>query len=419
MRQIVLQQREERDFLLKKTYQKRISQTDIKSYLNSGLIKLITGPRRSGKSVYALQLLENKNFAYLNFDDAQLLQEFDENVLMTVLSEIYPQYNYLLLDEVQNLPRWEMWVGKLYRRGINLIITGSNAQMLSGEMSTVLTGRYLQVEIFPFSLKELLGFRNIEISYETPQEKSKLLQQLNDYLQYGGFPETLFSREITRNYLSSLFDSILLKDITKRFNIRNSQNLYNLAEYLLTNYCNQFSISQLTADLGMGSKMTVQKFCGYLQEPYLFFYLPRFNNKLKLMLKAPLKVYVVDNGFIASHSFELSKNHGRLLENMVFVELLRRGYKAGDSLFYYRTKNEKEIDFVCRDGYKIDFLLQVSFDLQNNKTRKREISALIEACKELNCFNLCIITWDEENVIEENDYKITITPVWKWLLSVN
>jgi hypothetical protein len=235
MRQVVLQQREERDFLLKKTYQKRISQTDIKSYLNSGLIKLITGPRRSGKSVYALQLLENENFAYLNFDDALLLQEFDENVLMTVLSEIYPQYNYLLLDEVQNLPRWEMWVGKLYRRGINLIITGSNAQMLSGEMSTVLTGRYLQVEIFPFSLKELLGFRNIEISYETPQEKSKLLQQLNDYLQYGGFPETLFSREITRNYLSSLFDSILLKDITKRFNIRNSQNLYNLAEYLLTN----------------------------------------------------------------------------------------------------------------------------------------------------------------------------------------
>jgi predicted AAA+ superfamily ATPase len=278
MRSVVLQQREERDALLRKVYQKRILIDHVEQYLASDLIKLITGPRRAGKSVFALQLLGSNDFAYLNFDDELLLSSFDENAIIQALQEVYPQFHFLLLDEIQNLPHWEIWVGKLYRRGINLVITGSNARLLSGEMATMLTGRYLQIEVLPFGLKEVLNFRQVVQSVETPVQKANLLLQVEDYMVYGGFPETLALRSITRNYLSTLFDSVLLKDITKRYKVRNSNELYNLANYLLSNYGNLFSLTQLVDDLNLGSKSTAQKFCLYLEETYLFFYLPRFNN---------------------------------------------------------------------------------------------------------------------------------------------
>ena len=419
LRTVVLKQKEERDALLQYEYVERIWKGNAEDYLSSNLIKLITGPRRAGKSVFALQLLKSKKFAYLNFDDDMLLKHFDEELLWQLLLEIYPHFEYLLLDEIQNQPDWELWVAKLYRRGNNLIITGSNSRLLSNEMATALTGRFVQINILPFSYTEALVMNNITANFETSTQKALLLQQLADILKYGSFPETLKSRSITRNYLSALYDSILLKDITKRFKIRNSNELYILSAYLLTNYCNPFSVNQLAEELKIGSVHTAQKFCKYLSEPYLFFYLFRYNNKLKIMKKAPQKVYVIDNGFVAAQSFELSENRGRLLENLVFVELLRRGYNMQQSLFYYRTRNDREIDFVCRNMHRIEVLIQVSYDLQNPKTFKREISSLIEAKGELNCDNLLILTWDEEKLIEENGVSIIIKPVWKWLLNIN
>lgn len=418
IRTAILQQKEERDTLLQINYQKRSLLEKAEDCLNSNLIKLITGPRRAGKSVFALQLLKSKTFAYLNFDDDLLLKHFDENNTMQILLEIYPNFEYLLLDEIQNLPEWELWIGKLYRRGINLIITGSNSKLLSNEMATALTGRFIQINILPFSYSEALAFNNIPISSETPTEKAHVLQQLTDILKNGSFPEIIKSRNLTRNYLSMLYDSILLKDITKRFNVRNSNDLYNLSSYLLTNYCNPFSITQLAEELKIGSVHTAQKFCKYLVEPYLFFYLSRYNNKLKVMKKAPQKTYIVDNGFVMAKSFELSENRGRLLENLVFIELIRRGYNTQQTLFYYRTRNDKEIDFVCRNMHKIETLIQVCYDLQNIKTYKRELSALIEASGELNCKNLLLLTWDDENMVEENNFSIVIQPVWKWLLGI-
>jgi predicted AAA+ superfamily ATPase len=367
---IVLQQKEERDLLLAQEYQKRISDADCYDYLQSPLIKLITGPRRAGKSVFALQLLKNENFAYLNFDDDLLLKNFDENRLLQSLLETYSGFKYLLLDEIQNLPNWDVWVGKLYRRGINLVITGSNAKLLSSEMATALTGRYLQINIFPFSFNEMIDFRKFEIKTGTPVEKAASLLQLTDYMKLGGFPETIRQRSITKNYLGTLFDSILLKDVTKRYNIRNVSELYNIANYLLTNFCNPVSFNQLAGELGLGSTNTAKKFCQYLSEPYLFFYLPRFNSKLKLMQKAPQKVYTIDNGFIFARSFDLSQNLGRLLENLVFTEFLRRGHIAGQTLFYYRSRNDKEIDFICKTGSKITELVQVSYDISVQKTFK-------------------------------------------------
>lgn len=419
LKTVILQQKEERDMLLKRKYQKRISTQENADFLASGLIKLITGPRRAGKSVFALQMLSDKNFAYLNFDDELLLKNFDENLLLQHLLEVYPDFSYLLLDEIQNLNGWDLWVAKLYRRGFNLVITGSNANLLSNEMASVLTGRYLKINILPFSFKEIVAYRNINNAIDTPAEKAAFLNEVTDFIQYGGFPETVLSRNIARNYLSSLFDSILLKDITKRYNVRNTSELYNLAGYLLSNFGNPFSMNNLVDELNLGSVNTAKKFCKYLEETYLFFYLPRYNSRLKLMQKAPKKAYVVDNGFISARAFQLSRNHGRLLENLVFVELTRRGFSIPGSLFYYHTRTGKEIDFVCRQIHQVTQLIQVSYDISNQKTLRRETMALIEAADEMQCQSLLLITWDEEKLIEESNYTINVKPVWKWLAENN
>lgn len=409
MKTTILNQRAERDELLSRPYQQRHTKYDADELLQNPLIKLITGPRRVGKSVFALLMLQGKNFAYLNFDDNQLLEKWEEDLAMSALDDVYPDYDFMLLDEIQNLPDWDLWVGKLYRRGKNLIITGSNAKMLSSEMATVLTGRYLQIEMLPFSLDETMRWKNISTDRE--EQAAQAIMLADDYMRNGGYPETIPSRSITKSYLSTLFDSILLKDVAQRHKVRNTNDLYNLATYLLSNFCNPISANELAGELGMSSVATTKKFCDYLNEPYLFFYLPRFNNKLKLMNKAPKKVYVVDNGFVQSTAFNLSENLGRLLENQVFVELLRRGYIPGQTLFYYRTRNDKEMDFVTRKGAKVEQLIQVCYDMTSEKTRKRELNALVEAADELHCDNLLVITNSQEEKIEWKDKMVIIKPV--------
>ncbi len=390
MKTTILNQRAERDELMSRPYQQRHTKYDADELLQNPLIKLITGPRRVGKSVFALLMLQGKKFAYLNFDDSQLLEKWDEDLVMSALDDVYPDYDFMLLDEVQNLPGWDLWISKLYRRGKNLIITGSNAKMLSSEMATALTGRYLQIEMLPFSLDETMRWK--KINPEREEQAAQAIVLADDYMRNGGYPETIPARSITKSYLSTLFDSILLKDVAQRHKVRNTNDLYYLATYLLSNFCNPISANELAGELGLSSVATTKKFCDYLNEPYLFFYLPRFNNKLKLMSKAPKKVYVVDNGFVQSTAFNLSENLGRLLENQVFVELMRRGYTPGQTLFYYRTRNDKEIDFVTRKGTKVEQLIQVCYDMTSEKTRKRELDALVEAAEELHCDNLLIIT---------------------------
>lgn len=409
MKTTILNQRMERDELLSRPYQQRHTKYYADELLQNPLIKLITGPRRVGKSVFALLMLQGKNFAYLNFDDNQLLEKWDEDLAMSALDDVYPDYDFMLLDEIQNLPDWDLWVSKLYRRGKNLIITGSNAKMLSSEMATVLTGRYLQIEMLPFSLAETMSWKNISTDRE--EQAAQAIMLADDYMRNGGYPETIPSRSITKSYLSTLFDSILLKDVAQRHKVRNTNDLYNLATYLLSNFCNPISANELAGELGMSSVATTKKFCDYLNEPYLFFYLPRFNNKLKLMSKAPKKVYVVDNGFVQSTAFNLSENLGRLLENQVFVELLRRGYIPGQTLFYYRTRNDKEIDFVTRKGAKVEQLIQVCYDMTSEKTRKRELDALAEASEELHCDNLLVITNSQEGTVEWKYTNTVITRI--------
>lgn len=409
MKTTILNQRKERDNLMSRPYLTRRNQNT--DSLNSNLIKLITGPRRVGKSTQALLMLRDKNFAYLNFDNNSLLEKWDANLVMKLLEDVYPNYEYILLDEVQNLEAWDLWVSELYRMGKNLVITGSNARMLSSEMATVLTGKYIPIEMLPFSLEEFYDWNKLDLRMLKPEQETDSLVLKDDYLRNGGYPETVAARQLTKSYLDTLFDSIIWKDVAKRHKVRNVTDLNNLAMYLVSNICNYVSASDLTTELGLSSVNTTKKYMDYLHEPYLFFYLSRYNNKLKLMKKAPRKVYVVDNGFITSKAFSLSDNLGHLLENQVFIELLRRGYDIEKTMFYYRSRNDKEVDFVLRNGTRIERLVQVCYDMSEQKTEKREVGSIIECAGELKCQNLVIVTNSDKRTIMKDGYKIEVVPI--------
>ncbi len=410
MKEAILKQKKERDRLLALDYQERMAQQTAALYRDSKMIKLITGPRRAGKSSLALQMLRGQNFAYLNFDDSALLDGFDESKVEDLLDEVYSGYKFLLLDEVQNLPGWSMWVEKLYRRGTNLIITGSNANMLSDDIAAILSGRYLEIKLYPFSAEEYKSYRQKSEHNVMPENVL-----YDDYLKYGGYPEIALTPKVCEGYLSGLYDSTIVKDIVKRYKVRKVDELYNVADWLLSNFTNAFSITSLAEDLDMGSVTTVQKYCRFLQNTYLFQYLPRFNNKLRLMNKADRKCYVVDNGYVLARAFELSSNLGRLLENMVFLELLKQGYDLKrHELFYYRSRNDREVDFVCRKGVSIEQLIQVSYDISSPKARKRELDSLIECAEELKVKKLLIITWNQDEVLEKNGYTIEVISVKYW-----
>lgn len=331
-----------------------------------------------GKSTQALLMWRDTNFAYLNFDNQALLSAWDADLVMRMLDDVYPEYEYLLLDEMQYLPAWDLWVSELSRTGNNLVITGSNAKMLSSEMATVLTGKYLQVEMLPFSLEEFFDWNKIDLQMPRAEHDTTLTLLTDDYLRNGGYPETIVSRRLTSSYPYTLFDSIIWKDVAKRHHVRNITDLNDLAMYLVSNFCNPISVNEVTQELGFASVNTVKKYMDYLHEPFLFFYLSRYNNKLKLMKKAARKVYVIDNGFVTAKAYAMTDNLGRMLENQVFIELLRRGYETDKTLFYYHSRNDKEVDFVLRRGTHIERLVQVCYDMRNSKTEKREVESLVE-----------------------------------------
>ena len=271
MRTIINNQKKERDILLSRPYLTRHTKYDVDELLASKQIKLITGPRRTGKSTEALLMLKGRNFAYLNFDDGKLLNAWDDDLVWETLLAVYPDFEFLLLDEVQNMDGWDLWVSKLYRMGINMVITGSNAKLLSSEMATLLTGRYIQIEMLPFSLSEFFIWNHRSLAEVSDMKDSASdFSLMADYLHHGGYPETVAARGLTQNYLSTLFDSIIWKDIAKRHRVRNVEDLNNLAMYLVSNFCNPFSANELSEELGFSSVATTKKFMGYLREPYLF-----------------------------------------------------------------------------------------------------------------------------------------------------
>jgi len=416
---IVLQHKLEKEKFLSDKYIYREKLPSAQEFLDHNLIKVITGRRRAGKSVFSVLLLGNKNFAYLNFDDDNLSKINNTDEIIKGISQVYPESRFILFDEIQNLEKWELFVNKLQRRGYNLIITGSNSKLLSRELATVLTGRYVSIEIFPFSFNEFLEAKDYKIDkryMKLPQIQGEILKNLHEHIKSGGFPEVVVKGIDSKSYLETLFDAILFKDVVKRYKVRFSQKLYDLALYLITNFCCEFSFTKIRNILGFRSTNTVQNYLKYLEEAYLFFPLSRFSLKLKEQLKAPKKIYLVDNGLIFAKSFQFSQNMGRLMENLVFIQLLRKGYKVNQNIFYYRTRNGREIDFLLKKGNKIHRLIQVCFDIDEPDVKKRELKALTEANEELNCDDLLVIDWDYEKEEKIKNKKIIFIPLWRWLL---
>jgi len=419
-KEILIKQKKELEYLLKKPYIPRQKMVEAKSFLDSDLVKVVIGPRRAGKSIFTAHLFKDKLPAYVNFDDENLVKLEDYDELIKELHSLYGQNKYLLFDEIQNLPNWELFINRLHREGYNLLLTGSNAKLLSQELATSLTGRHVPIEILPFNFKEYLKAKEFEYQENEmvlPEKKGMLLNLLIDYMTNGGFPELVVKGLEPRGYLDTLLDSLIFKDIVKRHKLRLSEKIYDLELYFLNNFTAEFSYQKVSRLLGFSSVATLEKFVKYLEEAYLVYTLTRYSYKTGERLSSPKKAYLVDNGYISAKAVQYSPNNGKLMENLVFSELLKMGYQPNHSLFYYRTKNNKEVDFILREGLKVRTLIQVAYDLNGPDTEAREIKALIEAGKELKCNNLIVLTWDDEKIVEANGQKIAFTPLWKWLIN--
>ncbi|MEK6915785.1 MAG: ATP-binding protein [Nanoarchaeota archaeon] len=413
IKDIIISQKQELEVKLRENYIERKLNSD---KLSNSLIKVIIGPRRAGKSFFALHFLNKlKKFGYVNFDDEHLIETEEYDSIVEAVNTVYNNPEHILLDEIQNLPKWELFANRLQRKGVNLIITGSNSNLLSKELATHLTGRHLLINILPFSFKEYLEIEKKELTSHQIKEKLDL------YLIHGGYPEPLTKNIDYKEYLSTLFDSIIYKDIVKRHNIRSPQGIDELSYYLISNSGNEYSYTNLSKMIKIQSVNTIKKYLSYLEESFIFFSVKRFSAKVKEQINFNKKSYCIDNGFIYAKAFKTSQSIGKLYENIVAQELKRKELNNHIKLFYWKNVQQEEVDFVIQEGNNVSELMQVCYDLKDNETKKREIRALLKAAKELKCSNLLIITSNHESEehVEWFDLKgkIKFVPLWKWLLN--
>ena len=407
---LLVQQRD----LMRMTGERYIERETEISGKDSSIIKVITGPRRAGKSFFAIHHLSpNEKFGYVNFDDERLTGLTDYDEIVVAVNSVYEDPRVLLLDEIQNLPGWELFVNRLARQNYILYITGSNSHLLSSELATHLTGRYLQTTIMPFSFRECL---QVAPHKRTTLEK---VSALAEYSNGGGFPEPLLKNIPARDYLGTLFDSIVYKDIVKRFKIRDVSAIEDLAMYLLSNIAQEYSYGSLARLTHSKSPVTVQKYLGYLTEAFLFFSLPRFSYKVREQVAANKKIYCTDNGFVAAKAFRFSENRGRLYENLVAIELWKQQLNNEIRIYYWKNSQQEEVDFVVKKQNQITALIQVCTDLQDERTRSREVRALLKAARDLQCDNLLILSENADKT-EECEWfgmrgSIRYMPLWKWL----
>jgi len=414
---IIGRQKREIEEKLRQRIIERENQGAIQKNLNTDLIKVIAGVRRSGKSTLALLLLRPKNFGYVNFDERELVEEKLDNILSSV-KEVYGNVKFLLFDEIQNVDRWELWVNSLQRRGYNLVITGSNANLLSRELATHLTGRYLKFENYPFNFREFLASKNFDLKeLEYSREKEgELKKLLREYLKLGGFPEYVL-KDLDESYLRTLFESIIYTDIVRRWRVKYPTKIEDLARYLISIHAREYTATKLRKLLDFRSTLTVEKYIKYIEEAYLIFSLERFSFKTKEFLKGPKKVYCVDLGLINTISTRITEDISKLIENLVFLELKIRGLKENRNIFYFKDAYGREIDFVIKKDLKIEQLIQVTYASGKDEIEKREILNLVKASELLGCKNLLCITWDYESEEIFNGKKIRFIPLWKWLLA--
>ena len=380
-------------------------------------ILVISGIRRSGKSTLLQQIRrgQKEKDYYLNFDDDRLVNFTvnDFQTLYELFIELFGVQKTFYFDEIQNIAGWERFIRRLHDGGCKVFITGSNATMLSRELGTHLTGRFLRYELYPFSFKEFLLFKKeapLLKNIHKTADRAQLKSLFNDYFIDGGFPVFVRTKEVT--VLKYLFESILYKDIMVRNKLTNEKELLELVFYLASNVSKLSTFNSLANIIGVKNASTVKNYISFLQDSYLIFQINKYDYSLKKQLMNAKKTYMIDNGLIKKLGFNFSENTGRLLENLVFIELKRRN----KTLYYHSQK--KECDFVVFEEHRANEAIQVCAVFENEQTKKRELDGLEEAMAVYSLASGKIITMDTEETITLNgDKTIQIIPAWKWLVT--
>lgn len=391
----------------------------IARYLKLPHVIVVSGIRRSGKSTLLGQIIRkyyDRDAYYFNFEDERLVDfELDDfNYLYELFLELYGEKKIFFFDEIQNVKSWEIFVRRMYDRGFKFFITGSNASLLEKEIGTRLTGRYLLVNLFPFSFREFLSFKGYhpgKDAFFVTKERGRLKRFFNEYLKIGGMPEYLKYKE--REILERNYEDILYRDIIVRNDVKEVKALRELAIYLLSNAASLFTYNKMKIAFGLGSVNTAKSYVDYLENSFLLYVINMFSYSLKQQMFTPKKAYCVDNGILNIVSFRFSENKGRFMENLVFIELLRRGKE----IYYYKTEKGMEVDFLVRKGNRISELIQVTSSLKKETVKDREVKALVTALTELKMKKGIILTEDEEEEFSLKGKTISVTPVYKWLLT--
>lgn len=374
---------------------------------------VVKGLRRCGKSTLLKQLVHERfdhNFFYFNFDEERVtnFKAEDFQTLMEVFIELFGDKKTVLFDEIQNIVGWELFVNRILRQGYHVFITGSNSNLLSKELGTHLTGRHVDLDLYPFSFAEYLLARKIEPKkkYYSTKEMALFSKNFKEYLKEGGMPEKIiFNNDAI---LSQVITDITQKDIVNRYNLRKPSEFRIVLNFLISNAAHPITYRSIRDNFGIKSATTVQKYVQYAQDTYLIFLVNKYERKIKLLEKNPKKVYCVDNGIITKNTPSMKEQDGDLLENIVALHLKR----LGKEFYYYSNKSKSETDFVV----PLEKLaIQVCYEF-NDKNKEREIKGLIDGMKELKTKKGLILTLNQQQEFTQKGYKISVKPVWQWLL---
>ncbi len=386
--------------------------------MNSPLAQVVVGVRRSGKSTLCYNALQTAKvkYGYINFDDDRLadIHTEDLNSLLEVAYKVYGNFTHLFLDEVQNVPAWHLFVNRLLRQGLRLIITGSNAKLLSGELATHLTGRHHIIRLYPFSFRDYCVYHNVETQRLTTQNTAFLRQAFDEFLQSGGFPELNLDVDV-QDYINDLVNSIINRDIEQRFRLTGKANFEQLAQHIMN-----LAPAKYTKDWGtpfqIQSVNTLKNYIAYLQQAFLLIGLHKYSPKSKLRLPG-LKLYTVDVALMNMRIDAFAGiNLGWRLETMVYIELLRRAQQNKQDI-YYMSDRYAECDFIVCEKNEVKQCVQVSYDISSYKTRKREIAGLLFAAKQTRCNKLLLLTDHDYEDITIQGESIKIRPVYLWSIN--
>lgn len=407
--------------------------TRLSQFLDSNQIVTVTGPRRAGKSFLMRQMasrlaekgIQKENILIVNFEDPRFTE-----LNTKLLGELYEAYleflspkgqPHLFLDEVQEVKEWEKWVGTMHElRKAKLTVSGSNAHLLSRELGTLLTGRHLDVTVFPLSFQEFLQFNGVVVKgpLDVFNRRIEIQGLLRRYLEHGAFPEVVRSKQ-KKEILLNYFEDLVTKDLVRRFKIRKPQELKSLIKFYFSNVATLSTFNAMARFLKI-STATVEKFSGYLEQVYLVFFLKRFSFKVREQEKSPRKVYAVDTGLSNAVGFRFSENLGRLAENVVFLHLKhQQAFHPQRELYYWKDLRHQEVDFVLKEGPKVSDLIQVCWEVEDRKTKERELRSLVKAMQELNTNRGSVITEGYEGQEEVKGKPIRFIPLWKWLLGLD